>query len=159
MGFRLTLFTCTTHYLYYTVCLLYKGTLLYFITCEIQYYSLCISNMVSEPLLWHFLRSLVSLWCYSKFTVVIAVAAATVAIHRWISDVSQLSSLVLDQQPLPLRSLTQQKTIALLSSPWILPRLCFGRYHCDHSPPICLTVETWPSSEPSRARMHRPKIL
>ena len=38
-------------YLYYIVNLLYKITLVYFITCEIQYYSLCISNMVLEPLL------------------------------------------------------------------------------------------------------------
>ena len=48
-------------YLYYTLYLLYKRTLSYFITCEIQYYSFSIFNLVSESLLWPFLSSFISI--------------------------------------------------------------------------------------------------
>ena len=47
-------FTCTTH-----ICLLYKGTHVYSLIIKYNITNFSISNIVSEPLLWPFLSSLV----------------------------------------------------------------------------------------------------
>ena len=51
MDFKPTLFACISHILVLHTLLLYKGTHVYFILYEMQYYLFSISNMVLEPLL------------------------------------------------------------------------------------------------------------
>ena len=121
MGFRLSYFTCIAHlYLYYT--LLVPHTYASYIRhwCifshyEIQYKSSNISNMVSEPLLWPFLSSLVFI-SVTPFSTSLppsqqppqpfAVEPPTSSSHRpWVPDL----------QPPSLRSFTLHRPLPFVS--------------------------------------------
>ena len=103
MGFRPNCLTCIAHlahlYLYYT--LLVPHTYASYIRhwCIFFYskntiQSSSISNMVSEPLLWPFLSSLVFLSVTPfSFNIASAITTTVAAFRRWTVDVIQSSSL------------------------------------------------------------------
>ena len=152
MGFRPSYFTCIAHlYLYYS--LLVPHTYASYIShwCifshyEIQYKSSSISNMVSEPLLWHFLNNLVfisvtpfptSLLPSQQPLQPFAVEPPTSPNRRsWIPDL----------QPPSLRSFTLHKPLPFASPLQTLLRLRFWRYHRNRLAPI---YKSW---KPQRRR-------
>ena len=162
MGFRPSYFTCIVHlYLYYT--LLVPHTYASYIRhwCifshyEIQYKSSNISNMVSEPLLWPFLNSLVFI-SVTPFSTSLppsqqppqpfAVELPTSSSHRpWVPDL----------QPLSLRNFTLHRPLPFASPLQILLRSRFWRYHRDRLAPI-YKIST--PSETARAPTRRSKAL
>ena len=100
MGFRPNCLTCIAHlYLYSTLLVPHTYTsyirhwcIFFYSRNAIQ--SSGISNMVSEPLLWHFLSSLVFLSVTPfSFNIASAITTTVAAFRCWIADVIQPSSL------------------------------------------------------------------
>ena len=170
MGFRPNCFNCIAHlYLCYTLlvlhftctahlCLLYKA-LMYFLSLwnTIQFFS--ISNMVSKPLLWPFLSSLVfisvtpfstSLSPSQQPSQPFTVEPSTSSSHRpW----------VLDLQLLSLRNFTLHRPLPFASPLQILLRPRFWRYHRDRLAPIYTIVKASAPSETAHAPTRRSKAL
>ena len=123
----------------------------------IQFFS--ISNMVSEPLLWPFLSSLVFISVTSFSTSLppsqqppqlFTVEPLTSSIRRpWVSDL----------QPPSLRNFTLHKLLPFASPLQILLRSRFWRYHRDHLVPIYKIVKASMLSETARAPTRRSKAL
>ena len=168
MGFRPNYFTCIVHlYLYYT--LLVPHTYASYIRhwCifshyEIQYKSTSISNMVSEPLLWHFLSSLVfiSVTHFLFFSTSLppsqqppqpfAVEPPTSSSRRpWVPNL---------QLPL-LRSFTLHRPLPLASPLQTLLWLRFWSYHRDRLASIYKTMKASTPSETACAPTRRSKFL
>ena len=100
MSFRPNYFTCIAHlYLYYTLLVPYTYASYIRHWCiffhrEIQYKTSSISNMVSKPLLWLFLSSLVFISVTPFFfNIASAITTTAATFRRWTSDVIQPSSL------------------------------------------------------------------
>ena len=96
VGIRPTLFTCIALLLVLHTSTSYIKAIMYILLFwKIQYNSFNISNMVSEPLLWPFLSSLVfiSVTPFFFFNIASAIITTVAAFHRWTSDVIQPSSL------------------------------------------------------------------
>ena len=74
------------------LCLLYKA-LIYILSLWNTIQSSSISNMISEPLLWPFLSSLVFISVTPFFNIASAITTTATAFRRWTSDVTQPSSL------------------------------------------------------------------
>ena len=114
--------------------------------------------MVSEPLLWPFLSSLVFISVTSFSTSLppsqqppqpLAVEPSTSSNHRpW----------DLDLQP-PLRSFTFHRPLPFASPLQILLRLRLWRYHWDRLAPIYTLVEASMPSKTTRAPTRRSKVL
>ena len=115
--------------------------------------------MVSEPLLWPFLSSLVFISVTSFLTTLpplqlpsqpLAVEPPTSSSRRpWVPDL---------QLPL-LRSFTLHRPLLFASPLQILLRLRFWRYHWDRPAPIYTLVEASKKSEIARAPTRRSKLL
>ena len=143
--------TCTAH-----LCLIYKA-LMYILSLRNTIQSSSISNMVSEPLLWSFLSSLVfiSVTHFSFSTSLppsqpppqpFAIEPPTSSSRRpWVPDL---------QLPL-LRSFTLHRPLPLTSPLQTLLRLRFWSYHRDRLAPIYKTVKDSTSSETAHAPTHR----
>ena len=161
MGFRPSYSTCIAHlYLYYTLLIphthaSYIRHWCIFSHYEIQYKSSNISNMVSEPLLWHFLSSLVFI-SVTRFSTSLlpsqqppqpfAIEPPTSSSHRpWVPDL----------QPPSLRSFTLHRLLPFASPLQTLLRLLFWSYHRDHLASIYKTVKDSTSSETAHAPTHR----
>ena len=121
--------------------------------------SSCISNMVSEPLLWPFLSSFVfisvtpfstSLPPSQQSSQPFAVEPPTSSSrHPWVPDL----------QPPSLRSFTLHRPLPLTSPLQILLRLRFWRYHRDRLVQIYKIVKALMPSEIACAFMRRSKVL
>ena len=112
--------------------------------------------MVSEPLLWPFLSSLVFISVTSFFNNASAITIAAAASHRWTSDVIQPSSLGSE----PAAAVVKEFHTTLFASPLqILLRLHFWRYYWDRPAPIYTLVEASPQSETARASTRRSKLM
>ena len=118
-----------------------------------------ISNMVSEPLLWHFLSSLVFISVTSFSTSFLPSQQLPQPLAVEPPTSSSRCLCVPDLQPLSLRSPTPHRPLHVSLSPWILLRLCFYRYHWDRLVPIYKLVEASQPLEITRALMRYPKIL
>ena len=118
--------------------------------------------MVSEPLLWHFLSSLVfiSVTPFFFFSTSLppsqqppqpfAVEPPTSSSRRpWVPDL---------QLPL-LRSFTLHRLLPLASPLQTLLQLRFWSYHRDRLVPIYKTLKASTPSKPTRAPMHCSKFL
>ena len=115
--------------------------------------------MVSEPLLWPFLSSLVFISVTSFLTTLpqsqlppqpLAVEPPTSSSRRpWVPDL-QLPSL---------RSFTLHRPLPFASPLQILLRLRFWRYHWDRPAPIYTLVEASPPLKTARAPTRHPKLL
>ena len=129
MGFRPDYFTCIAHlYLCYT--LLVPHTYASYIRhwCifshnEIQYKSSSISNMVSEPLLWPFLSSLVFISVTPFFfNIASAITTTAAAFCCWTSDIIQPSSLGFGPATVIVKEFhTTQTTVARITATNIAP--------------------------------------
>ena len=118
-----------------------------------------IFNMVSEPLLWPFLSSLVFISVTPFSTSLLpsqqpphpfAVEHPTSSSRRpWVSDL----------QPSSLRSFTLHKPLPFASPLQTLLRLQFWRYHKDRFAPIYKLVKTTTLLETTRAPTRRSKFL
>ena len=172
MSFRSNCFTCIAHlYLYYTLlvlvlhftctahlCLLYKA-LMYILSLRNTIQSSCISNMVSEPLLWPFLSSFVFI-SVTSFSISLSpsqqppqpftVEPPTSSSRRpWVPDL----------QPPSLRSFTLHRPLPLASPLQILLRLRFWRYHRDCLVQIYKIVKALTPSETAHALTRQSKVL
>ena len=138
IGFRPNCFTCIAHlYLYYTLlvlvlhftctahlCLLYKALMYFLSLCNtIQFFS--ISNMVSNPLLWPFLSSLVFISVTPFSTLLPPSQQPPQPFTVEPSMSSSRRPWVPDLQPLSLRSFTLPRPLPFASPLQILIRLRF----------------------------------
>ena len=115
--------------------------------------------MVSEPLLWPFLSSLVFIGV-TPFSISLLPSQQLLQPLTVEPPTSSNRCLwVPDLQPLLLRSLTSYRPLHMSLPPWILHRLCFYRYHWDRFAPIYTLVEALQLSEIARALTHHPNIL
>ena len=167
MGFRPNYFTCIAHlYLYYTLLVLhtyasYIRHWCIFSYYEIQYKSSSISNMVLEPLLWHFLSSLVFI-SVTPFFFSISLPPSQQPPQSFAVEPPTSSSRrpwVLDLQPPSLRSFTLHRPLTLASPLQTLLQLRFWCYHRDRLAPIYKTVKASTPSETARAPTRRSKFL
>ena len=115
--------------------------------------------MVSDPLLWPFLSSLVFIGVTSFLTSLLPTQQSLQPIAVEPLTSSSHCLWVLDMQSLSLRSPTTHRPLHVSWPPWILLRLCFCRYHWDHLAPIYTLVEASQPSETARALMLYLKFL
>ena len=138
---RVLYFTCTTH-----LCLLYKA-LMYILSLRNTIQSFSMSNMVSEPLLWPFLSSLVfiSVTHFSTSLLSSQQPPQLFAIEPPTS--SSRRPWVLDLQPPSLRSFTLHRPLPFASPLQTLLRLRLWRYHRDRLASIYKLVKASTPSE------------
>ena len=165
MGFRPNCLTCIAHlYLYYTLLVLhtyasYIRLWYIFSHYEIQYKSSSISNMVSEPLLWPFLSSLVfiSVTHFSTSLSLSQQPPQPFAVEPPTSPSRR--PWVLNLQLPSLRSFTLHRPLPFASPLQTLLRLWFWRYHRYHLAPIYKIVKASTPSETARTPTCRSKFL
>ena len=128
MGFRPNCFTCIAHlYLYYILFVphTYASYIRHwciFFHWEIKYKTSSIFNMVSEPLLWPFLSSLVFISVTPFFNIASAITTTATAFRRWTSDVTQPSSLGSEPTAAVIKEFhTAQTTIVCITATNIAP--------------------------------------
>ena len=115
--------------------------------------------MVSEPLFWHFLSSLVFIGVTPFSTSLSPSQQSPQPITIEPPTSSSRCLWVPNLQPLSLRSPTPHKPLHLSSPSWILLWLHFCRYHWDRLASIYTTVEASQSSETTCTLTCRPKLL
>ena len=133
-------------YLYCTLCLLYKGSHVHSLTMKYNTIDFSISNMVSDPLLWHFLNSLVFIGVTPFSTSLSPLQQLSQPLAVKPSMSSSHHPWVLDLQPPSLRSFTLQRPLPFASPLQILLRLRFWRYHWDR---LALIYTLGEASKPS----------
>ena len=163
MGFMSSYFTCIAHlYLYYTLFVphTYASYIRHwciFSRYEIQYKSFSISNMVSEPLFWHFLSNLffisvTSVFFFSTSLLPSQQPPQPFAVEPPMSP--NRRPWVPDLQPPSLRGFTLHRPLPFASPLQTLLRLRFWRYHRDRLVPIYKLVKASMPSETAYAPMH-----
>ena len=115
--------------------------------------------MVSEPLLWPFLSSLIFIGVTQFSTYLppsqqpsqpLAIEPLTSSNHRpWVPDLLLLS----------LSSFTPQRTLPFASPPWILLLLIFYKYHWDRLALMYRLMEASKPSKTARSPTSRSKVL
>ena len=157
MGFRPNCFTCLAHlYLYYTLLVSYTYASYMRHWCIFSYYENTIqfssnSNMVSEPLLWLFLSSLVFI-SVTPFSTLLSPSQQSpqpFAVEPQTS--SSRRPWVLDLQLPSLRNFTLHRPLPFTSPLQILLQSRFWRYHRDRLAPIYTIVKASTLSETTRA--------
>ena len=115
--------------------------------------------MVSEPLLWHFLSSIVFIGVtpFSTSLPLSQQPPQPLAVEPLKS--SSCCPWVSNLQPPSLRSFILQRPLPFASPPQILLRLHFWRYHWDRLTSIYTLVEASKPSETSCAPTHHSKVL
>ena len=115
--------------------------------------------MVSEPLLWPFLSSLVfiSVTLFSTLLLPSQHPSQPLAVEPPTS--SSRRPWVPNLQPPSLRSFTLHRPLPFASLLQILLQLQLWRYHWDRLAPIYTLVEPLTPSETARAPMRRSKVL
>ena len=168
MSFRLNCFTCIAHlYLYYTLLVphTYASYIRHwciFFHRKIQYKTSSISNMISEPLLWPFLSSLVFISVTPFFFFSTSLPPSQPPPQPFAVEPPTSSSRrprVSDPQPPSLKSFTLHRPLPFASPLQTLLRLQFWRYHRDHFASIYKLVKALTSSETARAPTRHLKFL
>ena len=157
MGFRPNCFTCLAHlYLYYTLLVSYTYASYMRHWCIFSYYENTIqfssnSNMVSEPLLWLFLSSLVFI-SVTPFSTLLSPSQQSP--QPFVVEPQTSSSRrpwVLDLQLPSLRNFTLHRPLPFTSPLQILLQSRFWRYHRDRLAPIYTIVKASTPSETARS--------
>ena len=115
--------------------------------------------MVSEPLLWPFLISLVFISVTPFSTSLLPSQQLPQPLTVEPPTSSSRCPWVPDLQPLPLRSFTLQRPLLFASLPQILLRLISCRYHWDRLASIYTLVEALKPSKTTWAFMRHLKVL